>query len=59
MKTEKTKISKLAIRSVMLLMTSKNVVESFRFFKQRKKLYFLIVNIQGGKHIKYILLRSG
>ena len=36
--------------------TSKNLVDSFKFFKQRCKLYLLVKNISAGKQVDHILL---
>ena len=38
---------------------SENLVDSFRFFKQRCKLYFSVKNIPSEKQVDHILLLAG
>ena len=38
---------------------SENLVDSFRFFKQRSKLYFSVKNIPAEKQVDHILLLAG
>ena len=39
--------------------TSEKLVDSFKFFKQWYKLYFLVKNIPAGKQVDHILLLAG